>query len=152
MLVCRIPGGLCALPLHRVVETMRPLPVEPVAAAPAFVAGVAIVRGAAIPVVDAARLIAPEAAEPASRAGRFVTLNVEGGRTVALAVGDVVGLRTIPSGSRDSIPPLLKTAAADVIEALTTLDSELLIILQAGCLLPADMDLSVASASKGSPS
>lgn len=39
---------------------MRPLPVAAVAGAPDFVAGVAIIRGDAVPVVDAARLLTGE--------------------------------------------------------------------------------------------
>ena len=43
---------LAALPLEHVVETMRPLPVEPLGDAPRFILGLSIVRGEPIPVVD----------------------------------------------------------------------------------------------------
>src|SRR5688572_15607941 len=61
-LICRVSTRVCALPLDAVVETMRPLVVEPVAGAPGFVSGLSIVRGEPIPVVDAARLLGTEVA------------------------------------------------------------------------------------------
>src|SRR6185436_6230529 len=50
---CRVGGLLCALPLEHVEETMRPLAIEAIAGGPAFVRGLAVVRGAPIPAVDA---------------------------------------------------------------------------------------------------
>ena len=44
-LVCRVAARLCALPVRAVIEIMRPLALEPIAGAPAFVAGLAIIRG-----------------------------------------------------------------------------------------------------------
>jgi len=135
MLICRIRGGLCALSLSQVVETMRPLPTEWVAGAPPFVSGLAVIRGMAVPVVDAARLIGGGDGE-LGRARRFVTLDL-GGRTVALAVDDVVGVRTLSASSRHDLPPLLKDAARESIDAVAALDSHLLLVLQAARLLPA---------------
>ena len=34
----------CAFPLHHVAETMRPLPIKPVAGTPSFICGVSIIR------------------------------------------------------------------------------------------------------------
>ena len=45
---------LCALPLGAVIETLRPLPLRPLAGAPAGVLGVAVVRGSPVPVIDLA--------------------------------------------------------------------------------------------------
>ena len=56
-LIFRVLDRLCALSLGHVVETMRPLPIEPLAAAPHFVLGLATIRGSQVPVVDAGRLI-----------------------------------------------------------------------------------------------
>lgn len=138
-LVCQIRGALCGLPLAHVVETMRPLPVEPVAGAPAFVLGVAIIRGAPVPVVDAKRVLAGAEVVPVENdrpARRFVTVDA-GGRPVALAVDGVVGVRSIPASSRGELPRLLSQAASDVVATIGALDAELLVILQAGHLLPA---------------
>jgi purine-binding chemotaxis protein CheW len=38
-LVCRVATRICALPVGVVIETLRPLPLEPIAGAPAFVTG-----------------------------------------------------------------------------------------------------------------
>lgn len=138
VLVCRIRGGLCALPLAEVVETMRPLPTEPVSAAPGFVSGLAIIRGGAVPVVETSRLLADEAPappQPSSR-GRYVTVQA-GARVVALAVEEVIGVRTISTASRAALPPLLQHAAGAVIESVAALDAELLVVLRAARLLPA---------------
>jgi len=137
-LVCRISGGLCGLPLAHVKETMRPLPVEPVAGAPAFVLGLALIRGVAVPVVDATRLLGgdqPEAATKDQWPRRLVTLEA-GGRPLALAVDGVVGVRSIPAAARDALPRLLSQAASDVIATVGALDAELFVVLQAGHLLP----------------
>ena len=71
-LVSRVATRLCALPVGAVIETMRRLPVEPIAGAPAFIAGLAIVRGepgalagdvvAAVGALDARLLIVLETA------------------------------------------------------------------------------------------
>lgn len=143
VLVCRIRGGLCALPLAEVVETMRPLPTEPVTGAPAFVSGLAIIRGSAVPVVETARLLADADAAPPSSPGRYVTVDT-GTRLVALSVEDVVGVRTISTASRATLPPLLQHAAGAVIDTVAALDAELLVILRAARLLPAGSEWAAA--------
>jgi purine-binding chemotaxis protein CheW len=60
-LLCRIGSSIGALALKDVRETMRPLPIEPLAGTPPFVLGLAIVRGFPTPVIDAARLLSPSA-------------------------------------------------------------------------------------------
>jgi hypothetical protein len=45
--VVRVGARVCALPLHHVVETMRPLPIDPVVGTPAFISGVSVIRGIA---------------------------------------------------------------------------------------------------------
>ena len=133
-LVCRVQARLCALPLEHVVETMRPLAVEPLANAPSFVLGLAVVRGEPLAVVDAARVMGMQDAP----IGRFVTVAVGVGR-IALAVGDVVGMRRLPPGSLRALPPLLHEAAGDVVDAVGLLDAELLLMLRSARLLPDDV-------------
>lgn len=130
-LVCRVLTRLCALPLEHVSETMRPLPVEPVAGVPAPVAGVAIIRGAPVPVIDVACVLAGRASHPT----RFVTVNV-GARRVALAVDKVIGVRTIPTEALNELPPLLRDASTDVVAAIGTLDTQLLVVLRSARLIP----------------
>ena len=67
-LLLRVRGRLCALPLEHVVETMRPQPVSAVADAPPSSRASLIIRGAAVPVVDVARLLNPSARRAAASA------------------------------------------------------------------------------------
>lgn len=131
-LICLVRGLTCALPLSAVVETMRPQPVEPLASAPALVLGVAIVRGEPVPVVDVGALLG--SALP-RRPSRFITLSIEG-RTVALSVEGVVGVRNLPVAALGELPPLLRDASADVIASVGRLDSALLVVLRAARILP----------------
>src|SRR5215467_11854932 len=55
-LLVRVHGSLCALPLGHVQEVLRPLPLQAVPGAPAFVCGVTVIRGGVMPVIDAAVL------------------------------------------------------------------------------------------------
>lgn len=111
---------------------MRPLSIEPLAAMPPFVLGLSIVRGHAIPVVDACNLLgSAEAAAPT----RFVTLKVEE-RRVALAVDEVVGIRDVGAERSADLPPLLQEAGADVVSAVGTLDSTLLLLLRGARMIP----------------
>jgi purine-binding chemotaxis protein CheW len=130
-LVCRVASRLCALPLTHIRETMRPLPIEPIAGVQAPVSGVAIIRGEAVPVLDMSRLLVGTEAQPQ----RFVTLRL-GDRSVALAVDAVVGLRTIPPEASQELPPLLREADGDVVARIGMLDAELLVVLQDSRLLP----------------
>jgi purine-binding chemotaxis protein CheW len=141
-----------AIALEHVVETMRPLPIERVAGAPACVRGVAIVRGAPVPVLDVASLLGDaEAVAPgieATTSARFVTLKVAA-RRVALAVDRVIGVRSLGTRSIHGFPPLLGDAHANVIAAIGTLDNELLLVLRNARSF--SEDLLDASASPGSP-
>lgn len=133
-LVCRVHGRLCALPLEQVVETMRPLPIESVAGAPRFVRGLAVIRGAPVPVVDVGWLLG----DADSPGGRLVTLSV-GTRRVALAVDSVVGIRALPAGARHALPPLLSAGSSALVSEVGLLDAELLLVLQSSQLL-SDLD------------
>jgi purine-binding chemotaxis protein CheW len=128
-LICHVQARLCALALQHVVEIMRPLPVEPLAGAPCFVRGLAVVRGTPLPVVDAARLLDGDV--PAQR---FVKLHV-GGRHVVLAVDEVLGVRAMPDDGLSALPPLLQEAGMDFVAAIGRLDAELLWVLEGARLL-----------------
>ena len=128
MLICRVGHRSCALPLGAVIETMRPLPVEPVAGTPTGVMGVSIIRGAATVVVDVAALVGSDARAPR----RFVTVRA-GERPVALAVEAVDGIRALAS---EELPPLLGDAASTLVARIAADAGELLLVLQASRLLP----------------
>jgi purine-binding chemotaxis protein CheW len=131
-LVCRVRTRLCALPLERVIETLRPLPIEPLSGAPPFVCGVSIIRGEPLPVVDAGLVLGAGRA----RATRLVTLKLDGARGAALAVDAVIGVRAFERSALSELPPLLREAAAETVVALGSLDRELLLLLESGRLVP----------------
>jgi chemotaxis signal transduction protein len=55
--VVTVGARQCAFPLHLVAETLRPLPIEPVAGTPSFVRGMSVIRGKPTPVVDLKALL-----------------------------------------------------------------------------------------------
>jgi purine-binding chemotaxis protein CheW len=133
-LVVRVQSGVCAVPLIHVLETMRPVPIEPIAGVPPFVRGVSIIRGVLTPVVDLGAILGM----PDVVAERFVTLRL-GDRQVALSVGEVLGVRELQASRIQELPPLLRGASPDVVATLSTLDEEVLTVLQAGWELPDDV-------------
>ncbi len=132
-LVARVGGRLCAFDVAHVVETMRPLPVEPMPGAPPFVTGLSLVRGTPIPVIDLAAWMGLPATPPA----RFVSV-VAGARHVALAVTGVTGVRPLDAEQLQAVPPLVREAAAEHVQLVGTLDADLLLVLSAARLLPDD--------------
>lgn len=137
LLLCRVGAKLCALPLERLLETMRPLPAEPLPQLPGYVRGVAVIRGRPTPVVDARQLLG-SATDAAPR--RYVTLDSDGSATriLALAVDDVVGVRDVPERLLAELPSLLR-GAADPVRAVGALDSELWWLLEAARLVPEEV-------------
>ena len=132
-LIVTVGGRACAVPLHYVAETMRPLPIEPVAGTPSFVRGLSVIRGEPIPVVDLRALL--ENGENSATLGRFVTVKLKT-RKAAIGVDAVVGLRHLDSARFEELPPILGNVAADLIEALATRDGELLIVLRGARIVP----------------
>ena len=130
-LLFRARTQLLALPLTHVIETMRPLPIEPLAGAPPYVRGISVIRGEPVPVVDVARLLCGDESAPS----RLVTIAV-GDRKVALTVDSVLGVRAVPAGSFQALPPLLE--GVDLVSAIGILDAELMLVLQGARLLPDD--------------
>jgi purine-binding chemotaxis protein CheW len=120
-----------------VVETTRPLPVEPIRGASdkalALVDGLAMIRGAPVPVVDARKLLGVQGAA----ATRFVVVRAAQ-RRVALAVDAVIDVRRIDTAALPGLPPLLGSAQRDAVSAIGALDAELLIVLDSARVLPDD--------------
>lgn len=120
-----------SIPLQHVLETMRPLPIEPVAGVPAFVLGLSVIRGAPVPVVDLAAVLG---ATGSCAPSRFAVLKI-GDRRVALAVEAVLGVRAVDATALERVPPLLGEASADVLEAIGSLDAGLLLALRTARLV-----------------
>jgi purine-binding chemotaxis protein CheW len=126
MLIVRAAGRLCGLPLTSVVEIMRPLPVQALAGLPAYLRGLAVIRGQPIPVVDVSTLLAGVAGD---RIGRFLTMRGEG-RPFSLAVEAVLGMRTVDRGALRAIPEL-REPARELVDSVGALGTELLTVLKA---------------------
>ena len=148
VLLVRAGARICALPIADVAETMRPLPTVPLAGTPPYVAGAAIARGVAAPVVNLDALLAGSAGSdvPGDRIGanaRYVRLRC-GGRSALLAVDAVVGVSRLASREGDA-PPLLSAAAGGVVESLGALDGALLLVLRASRLVPEEAFRAIAA-------
>ena len=133
VLVVMVGTRACAIPLHHVVETMRPLPIQSVAGMPNFVRGVSVVRGTPTPVVDLKALL--ENSENSLSYGRFVSLKLEE-RRVVIGVDSVVGLKHLDSAQLGELPPLLRDVNTGLIESFGTRDAELLLVLRAAHIVP----------------
>ena len=133
-LAFRAGSLLCALRLDEVVETMRPLVVQPLAGTPPFVPGVSIMRGVAVPVIDVSRLLGGGEAAVT----RFVAVRTERG-PVALATGPVLGIRPTVTANAAHHTGLLGAAPARLVAAIGTVDTEPLIQLQSMRLVPDDV-------------
>ena len=141
--VVMVGARACAFPLHHVAETMRPLPINPVAGTPGFVCGVSLIRGTPTPVVDLKALL--ENCENSPGYGRFVSLKLDD-RRVAIGVDSVVGLRHLDSAQLGELPPLLRDVAADLIESFGTRDAQLLLVLRAARIVPDEVWTTLAAA------
>ena len=127
LLICRVSSKLCGLPLNHVLETMRPLPLERLANMPSFVCGLSLIRGRPTPVLDGRSLLGVAATD--SESARLVTLKL-GERRLALWVDAVVGIRAVSTGLLEQLPLLLRDPQAKQVDAIGTLDAELLLVLE----------------------
>jgi purine-binding chemotaxis protein CheW len=132
-LVGRVATVMCAIPVVHVVETLRPLPVEPVGTGPGFIRGVSIIRGIPTVVIDTAAVLGTTASTPT----RFVVVRV-GERRVALTFDEVLDVRRVEKTAFADLPPLVRAVTADAVAAITTADAELLVLLETSRVIPAD--------------
>lgn len=123
---------ICALSIRHVRETLRPLPVEPAARAPAFVLGTTLWRGVPTPVVDTGVLLGDG---PIADPTRLVALHTEDGRPVGLLATTVLGVRTL--GVQGTLPLLADDR--EVVAAVGRLDHQLLTVLRAGRILAGEV-------------
>lgn len=143
VLVVMVGARACAIPMNHVAQTMRPLPIKPVAGTPNCVRGVSVIRGMPTPVVDLKALL--ENSENCPSYGRFVTLKLDD-RQVAIGVESVVGIRHLDSTQLGGLPPLLRDVNADLIESIGTRDAQLLLVLRAARIVSDEVWTSLAAA------
>jgi purine-binding chemotaxis protein CheW len=134
-LLCQVGALVCGLPLSHIVETMRPLSLSPFEGMPPFVSGLSVIRGQPVPVVDLGRLLGDE---KGARPERWVLTRAEG-RQVALAVEQVIGVRSLPASALQALPSLLGEASAEFVSRVGALDERLLVMLESSRVLPEPM-------------
>jgi purine-binding chemotaxis protein CheW len=127
LLICRVGSKLCGLPLEHVLETMRPLPLKRLANMPGFVCGLSVIRGRPTPVLDGRSLLG--GGEQNDAGSRLVTLKL-GERQLALWVDAVVGTRSVSTALLEQLPLLLRESQGEQVDAVGTLDAELLLVLE----------------------
>ena len=130
VLIVSVSDISCAIPAEHVVETMRMLPIVPVDNMPPFTRGVALIRGASVPVIDLALLLGRPGGAPA----RLVTLQA-GGRTTVLAVDDVRRLARLDRDRFEERPRVLSEGSAPFVRALAAADQALHLVLDAARLV-----------------
>ena len=136
VLIARVGTLACAIPVEHVVETMRPLPIEPLGHDSDYVRGVAVIRGAPTIVIDTASLLGDVGKPSAGARSRFVVVRA-GARTAALIVDEVREVRQIPAAELGALPPLARAAGGGTIQAIGAVDQGLLVVLEAAKLVTA---------------
>ena len=133
VVLVRTRHRIYALSLENVVEIMRPLPTAAVPGMPAFLCGLALIRGEPVPVVDLGAFFDEE--PDGDKQQRFVLLKIDR-RRAALAVEAVLGVFRLEQSLRQELPPLLQGANADIVTAVSVRDRQILLVLQATQLVP----------------
>jgi purine-binding chemotaxis protein CheW len=130
LIVCSINDRRCALPIESVRETMRALPIVAAPGRSPGVLGVATIRGVPTPVIDLGAWFACELSSPRW----FVTISV-GQRVAAVAVDEVLGIRSLAAAHVAELPPLLASADAAIVESVAAADADLVFVLSAARLI-----------------
>jgi purine-binding chemotaxis protein CheW len=133
VLIAKVGALTCAIPIEHVVETMRPLPAVPVGRTPAFVRGLAIVRGVPVVVIDTAALLGVSH-EQDPRA-RYVIVRADQ-RRAALEVDAVLDVRQLSHAELEALPGLVD---ADVVATIGAADLGLIVVLEAARAVPAEV-------------
>ncbi|WP_437627069.1 chemotaxis protein CheW [Sorangium sp. So ce1151] len=131
-LVVRVRSWLCALPLGAVTETMRALDVRSLPGAPPFVRGLAVIRGAHVPVIDLAALLG---VADGQRGARLVSVRA-GERPLAIEVDEVLGIKSLDPAALERTPTLVSEALPACVDRLGRLDGQSLALLETARLLP----------------
>jgi len=116
-----------AIPLGDIVETLRPLAVDPLQTSLGYLAGVSVVRGEPVPVVDLAALLQPGAK---GGQGRWVVLKGKPS-SVVLSVDRIVGLKRLDRAQMKEVPPLLREFHTDLARAIVLQDAHCTTLIDA---------------------
>lgn len=151
VMLVQVGGSSYALPVCAVREIVRLPPVTRVPGLPAFVAGLANVRGRVLAVIDLRPLLRLEA----PRGDRLVILDGAGTSDAAFGNGTraIVGLVVdaardlvqLPEGGLEPLPPGVPAEAAAVLDGITVVDGTPVAVLSPAGLLGLRRHLSSAA-------
>jgi purine-binding chemotaxis protein CheW len=134
-LVFRAGPHLCGIGVEHVTEVLRPLPVRPLAGAPAFVCGVSVLRGVPVPVISVRSLVVGQRQASGGPAARLVGLRAVP-RPAALTVDEVLGVRDLPLDLLYEVSSVFDQAAHGTVAALGAVDDQPLLFLEATRVVP----------------
>jgi purine-binding chemotaxis protein CheW len=133
VLIAKVGPLTTAVPIEHVVETMRPLPAIPLGHAPAFVRGLAIIRGVPVVVIDTAALLGVSRERDAR--ARYVIVRADA-RRVALEVDAVLDVRQLSHAELAALPGLVH---ADAVATIGADDVGLIVVLEAARAVPPEV-------------
>jgi purine-binding chemotaxis protein CheW len=139
VMLVRLAGASYAVPVAAVREIVRLPAVTRVPGLPAFVAGLANVRGRVLAVIDLRPLLRLDG----PRGGRLVILDGAGqgavstsGRAiVGLIVDAALNLVELPSSGLEPLPPGVHAEASAVLDGMTVIDGSPVAVLSPAGLL-----------------
>jgi chemotaxis signal transduction protein len=133
--VFTLAGTDYAVPIGKLVEMSRPLPVTPVPNLPEWVLGVANVRGDIVSLVDLRLFLGLERCErPAQQ--RLLVVRARGeDMTAGLLVDQVRGLRRLPASSFEALAAPVTDRVGAYLQGLAECGGRLLAVLDLDRLL-----------------
>jgi len=145
-----VGGQELALDIMRIKEIVNPLPVTPVPRAPAFVEGVAELRGAIFPILDLRKRLGLPVPPPSS--ATKVLLLPLAGQTVGLvvdAVREVVRVARAELRPPPALAPLGAGGAGPPLSAVCHLGGKIIMVLDIERVLSPEEALALSGAAPG---
>jgi purine-binding chemotaxis protein CheW len=139
----RVSGRECAVDVKRIAEVLRPVPVTPLPAAPAFVEGLIELRGRFLPLIDLRKRFAPAGPLADRDSGKYIVAPLQG-TSVALVVDDVSGVERIPADLIQP-PPTLGSGrvAPSFVSGVVRWNDRVLMVLDLDAILTSEETVSL---------
>ncbi len=126
----RVGSYFLAVPIARVKEVVRPLPITPLPSGPSFLEGIVELRGTVLPVLDLRKRLA-QTPNGAPDKERFLIASI-GGNIFALVADEVSDVLRIPT---EEVKPAPLQNQASAIDRVFRHQDELYLVLQLDLLL-----------------
>lgn len=135
-LIVSVGQRTCAFPVERVAETMRPPRVSALPSAPAFIKGIAHVRGDMIIVVDGRALLASGSSETEPSLPRRMVVLKTGERSFGLTVDSVEMVTEIGENASQPLSMMLPVITAAYVSKLAQMGDDFVTVLDAARIVP----------------